>query len=106
MTSRINRGASMGVTRACAIASALALIPTIPLAILSVGCDSSSESKPAPQPIKVMASIARPEVDTAEPKQLGTFQMTFYYVAEESSAKPKQADDVELTATAGDRQIT
>jgi 3D (Asp-Asp-Asp) domain-containing protein len=110
MTSRINRGASIGVTRVRAIASALALIPTIPLLILSVGCDSRSESNPAPQPIKVMASIARPEVDTTEPKQLGSFQMTFYYVAEESSvgrpkAKQTQTEDVELAATTGDQQI-
>ena len=73
--------------------------------VLAIGCESSQPDKvPAPPPAP---AVQTPQpVETDEPKPLGKFSITFYYVIGEdevvAKAKPANDNDTQLAAVAPD----
>lgn len=71
--------------------------------VLAIGCESTTPEATAPTPPPAAVAQPAPKADD-EPKPLGQFSITFYYVIGEDEVvpKPKVANDndVELAATA------
>jgi hypothetical protein len=76
--------------------------------VLAVGCEGPTVEPSAP-PAEVRPAIATsapaPEDTPAEPRPIGQFTITFYYVIGEEEVSPRPAndntgDDKELAATA------
>ena len=67
--------------------------------MLAIGCESTAhEPQPAPPPAAVRSQPAPDELESDEPKPLGQFTITFYYVIGEDevvaeAAKPAAAND-------------
>ena len=83
--------------------------------VLAIGCESGKHEKlPAPPPAPASAQVEQPAHLDDEPKQLGQFSITFYYVIGEdevvAKAKAKAANDnasdTQLAAVAPDADLT
>jgi 3D (Asp-Asp-Asp) domain-containing protein len=74
--------------------------------VLAAGCTNAkveASNAPPPPPVveKAVAQPKPPTPEVTEPKPLGNFNITFYYVIGEDEVKPKVANDnKELTAIA------
>lgn len=80
--------------------------------VLALGCESSQLDKaPAPPPAPAAAATQREPVESNEPRPLGQFSITFYYVIGEDEvvAKAKPANDndadTELAAVAAEPEV-
>jgi len=65
--------------------------------VLAFGCESTDHQKPAPPPAAMVTQPA-PKLESTEPKPLGQFSITFYYVIGEDevvrkTARPPAAND-------------
>lgn len=56
--------------------------------VLAFGCESQGHHKPAPPPAPAIAQPA-PKLESSEPKPLGQFSITFYYVIGEDEVVAK-----------------
>jgi len=78
--------------------------------VLALGCESGKHEKPpAPPPPAVAVQVEQP-ARSDEPKELGQFSITFYYVIGEdevvAKAKPANDNDSQLAAVAPDQDLT
>jgi 3D (Asp-Asp-Asp) domain-containing protein len=78
-------------------------------ALLACGCQGPTVTPIQPIENKPAATVARPE-PTDDPKPLGQFNITFYYVIGEDEVAPKQPandnDQTELAAVDNDARVT
>jgi 3D (Asp-Asp-Asp) domain-containing protein len=82
--------------------------------VLAIGCESRSAKAPPPAPAPAAVQVEQPAHLDDEPKQLGQFSITFYYVIGEdevvAKAKAKAANDnasdTQLAAVAPDADLT
>lgn len=78
---------------------------------IAIGCTGPRVDKEKSAPAATIESAPkRDAVETPDPKPLGTFDITFYYVAAEDEVKPKAANDnvesTELAAVAPTETVT
>lgn len=82
--------------------------------VLAIGCESRSAKAPPPPPAPAAVQVEQPAHLDDEPKQIGQFSITFYYVIGEdevvAKAKAKAANDnasdTQLAAVAPDADLT
>lgn len=79
--------------------------------VIAVSCTGPRVDKEPPaNTAAVSTAPKRDAAETPDPKPLGTFDITFYYVAAEDEVKPKAANDnvesTELTAVAASEVVT
>jgi 3D (Asp-Asp-Asp) domain-containing protein len=77
----------------------------------AIGCTGPRVDKEKPAPAATVSPAPQHETETPDPKPLGTFDITFYYVAaEDEISAPKVANDnvesTELTSVAASDVVT
>ena len=82
--------------------------------VLAIGCESRHADKaPAPPPAPAVKAELEKPAPSDEPKQLGQFSITFYYVigedevvAKAKAANDNDSDDTQLAAVAPEPEVT